>query len=159
MKVAIELLNKYKRSIAALILCLSLAAGGCQGNISERTLPSDTAAPVSEPVSETTTTTKKTSIATVKITTTTAATTLPEETEETTEPIIEDYNSFVFSDEYNDFLSDCVFVGDSICSGLKLYEILPSKNVVAQGNVAARNISERRSFPYSPLSLTLSRNM
>lgn len=140
MKVAIELLNKYKRSIAALILCLSLAAGGCQGNISERTLPSDTAAPVSEPVSETTTTTKKTSIATVKITTTTAATTLPEETEETTEPIIEDYNSFVFSDEYNDFLSDCVFVGDSICSGLKLYEILPSKNVVAQGNVAARNI-------------------
>lgn len=118
-------------------------AGGCQGDISQRTLPSETKAPESTAVTEeTTTTTKKTPINTVKITTTTG-TTAPETTEdtsETTEPIIEDYNSFVFSDEYNDFLAECVFVGDSICSGLKLYEILPSKNVVAQGNVAARNI-------------------
>ena len=118
-------------------------AGGCQGDISQRTLPSETKAPESAAVTEeTTTTTKKTPINTVKITTTTG-TTAPETTEdtsETTEPIIEDYNSFVFSDEYNDFLAECVFVGDSICSGLKLYEILPSKNVVAQGNVAARNI-------------------
>lgn len=143
MKVAIKLLNRYKTSAIALTLCFALMVGGCQGDISQRTLPSETKAPESAPITEdTTTTTKKTPINTVKITTTTQ-TTAPdttEDTSETTEPIIEDYNSFVFSDEYNDFLSDCVFVGDSICSGLKLYEILPSKNVVAQGNVAARNI-------------------
>lgn len=38
------------------------------------------------------------------------------------------------------FLDDCVFVGDSICSGLKVYHILPDKNVVAKGCVAARSI-------------------
>lgn len=136
------MLNKYKTGVIALALCLALAAGGCEGDISQRTLPSDTKAPESEPITEeVTTTTKKPVVATVKITTTAAETEVTsDETSETTEPIIEDYNSFVFSDEYNNFLADCVFVGDSICSGLKLYEILPAKNVVAQGNVAARNI-------------------
>ena len=38
------------------------------------------------------------------------------------------------------FLSDTVFVGDSICSGLRVYKILPDDNVVAKGCVAARNI-------------------
>lgn len=40
------------------------------------------------------------------------------------------------------FLSDTVFVGDSICSGLRVYGILPDDNVVAKGCVAARNIFE-----------------
>ena len=38
------------------------------------------------------------------------------------------------------FLSDTVFVGDSICSGLRVYKILPDDNVVAKGCVGARNI-------------------
>ena len=42
------------------------------------------------------------------------------------------------------FLADCVFVGDSICSGLKAYNILPAKNVLAKGNVGVRSI-----FDYS----------
>lgn len=134
---------KYKKSIIASALALIICTSGCYGNISERSLTDITSASP-ESITETEkpkTTTKKPVITTVKITTT--GTTTPETTEETTDttiPIIEDYNSFIFSDEYNEFLSDCVFVGDSICSGLKLYEILPSKNVVAQGNVAARNI-------------------
>lgn len=40
------------------------------------------------------------------------------------------------------FLQDTVFVGDSICSGLRVYGILPDDNVVAKGCVAARNIFE-----------------
>lgn len=38
------------------------------------------------------------------------------------------------------FLESCVFVGDSICSGLKVYKILPASRVVAKGSVGARNI-------------------
>ncbi|MBQ3940049.1 MAG: hypothetical protein II723_02960 [Oscillospiraceae bacterium] len=38
------------------------------------------------------------------------------------------------------FLADCVFVGDSICSGLSVYKILPAKNVVAKGSVGVRSI-------------------
>ena len=40
------------------------------------------------------------------------------------------------------FLHDTVFVGDSICSGLRVYGILPNDNVVAKGCVGARNIFE-----------------
>lgn len=40
------------------------------------------------------------------------------------------------------FLHDTVFVGDSICSGLRVYGILPEDNVVAKGCVGARNIFE-----------------
>lgn len=54
----------------------------------------------------------------------------------------DEYAEYSFSSEYNAFLSDCVFVGDSICSGLKAYDIIPSDRVVAVGNVAARNIFE-----------------
>lgn len=45
-----------------------------------------------------------------------------------------------FPAEYNTFLSKTVFVGDSICSGLRVYGILPSDNVMAVGNVGARSI-------------------
>lgn len=84
------------------------------------------------------------------VTVSVATTTAPEKPQteslniETTEPpeeeLIEEYNTFTLTDEDNDLLSRCVFVGDSICSGLKVYDILPAKNVVAQGNIAARNI-------------------
>lgn len=40
------------------------------------------------------------------------------------------------------FLHDTVFVGDSICSGLRVYGILPEDNVLAKGCVGARNIFE-----------------
>ena len=42
--------------------------------------------------------------------------------------------------EYQEFFSKCVFVGDSICSGLKNWGILPPENVYAQGNVGVRNV-------------------
>lgn len=45
-----------------------------------------------------------------------------------------------FPVQYNEFLSKTVFVGDSICSGLRVYKILPSDNVMAVGNVGARSI-------------------
>lgn len=52
----------------------------------------------------------------------------------------EQYPDYSFSDEYNKFLSETVFVGDSICSGLDLYGILPDNNVIAKGSASANNI-------------------
>ena len=40
------------------------------------------------------------------------------------------------------FLSQTVFVGDSICSGLRVYQMLDEDHVLAQGSVGARNIQE-----------------
>lgn len=127
-----------KRQLCLLISAAVFLAGlsGCV-NIENRTLTDTTtsahAAADDKPV-------------TVSVATTTA----PEKPQteslniETTEPpeeeLIEEYNTFTLTDEDNDLLSRCVFVGDSICSGLKVYDILPAKNVVAQGNIAARNI-------------------
>ena len=45
-----------------------------------------------------------------------------------------------FTDEYNNFLKDVTFVGDSVCLGLEMYDYLPENNVLANGSVAARNI-------------------
>ena len=39
-------------------------------------------------------------------------------------------------------LSDCAFVGDSICSGLFVYDVLPKDMVVATGNVGIRSLRE-----------------
>ncbi|MBP5604907.1 MAG: SGNH/GDSL hydrolase family protein, partial [Ruminiclostridium sp.] len=52
------------------------------------------------------------------------------------------YKDFTLPGKYKEFISKCVFVGDSICSGLKAYDILPADLVIAVGNVAARNIFE-----------------
>ena len=52
----------------------------------------------------------------------------------------DEYKDFVLTDKYKEFISQCVFVGDSICYGLKAYDILPSEQVVAKGDVAARSI-------------------
>ena len=47
---------------------------------------------------------------------------------------------YKFTDEYNSFLEGVVFIGDSVCSGLKVYHYLPDDQVLAEGSVAARNI-------------------
>lgn len=52
----------------------------------------------------------------------------------------DEYKDFVLTDKYKEFISQCVFVGDSICYGLKAYDILPSNQVVAKGDVGARSI-------------------
>lgn len=53
-----------------------------------------------------------------------------------------------FPESYNAFLSKTVFVGDSICSGLRVYGILPSDNVMAVGNVGARSIFDYKFNAY-----------
>ncbi len=126
-----------KKQLCLLISAAVFLAGlsGCV-NIENRTLTDTTtsapSAPNDKPV-------------TVSVATTTASEKPQTEsvTEETAPPadeFIEEYNTFTLTDEDNDLLSRCVFVGDSICSGLKVYDIIPAKNVVAQGNIAARNI-------------------
>ncbi|MBP3855561.1 MAG: hypothetical protein IK990_08135 [Ruminiclostridium sp.] len=118
---------------------------------------------VTETVTETAETTTEVSLTTAASSEDTAepaAGSMPEDTEsvqtaETTETAdggenisgeytmySDEYKSYPLNDAYQDFLSRCVFVGDSICSGLKAYDILPSNRVVAVGNVAARNIFE-----------------
>ncbi|MBQ9384412.1 MAG: hypothetical protein IJT87_09250 [Ruminiclostridium sp.] len=149
--------HRNKMYISAAIAAI-LMLSGCS-DISQ-TLP-----PITEPPAESTTTEKTTTATTTteaetttttEETTTTAVsfiTTAPP-TEAVTDPpetetvvntdgggeLVETYKTYEFSDAYNDFISKCVFVGDSICSGLKAYDILPASQVVAQGNVAARNI-------------------
>lgn len=129
-------------NITAVLLVLS-AVGGCASEDISKDLPPEaitfTSSPPIElkietwPSKETTpalTTTGETSPSAV----TTAE--IPADTE------WRQYYASDFSEEYNDFLSRCVFVGDSICRGLAAYDIIPAKRVVAQGNVAARNIFE-----------------
>lgn len=107
------------------------------------------------------TTTATTTVTTTTETTTTTTTTTTESTTTTTTTTSEPpvvtigelplYNSTettanqipdahgLTAEDYA-FLSDTVFVGDSICSGLRVYKILPDDNVVAKACVAARNI-------------------
>ncbi len=157
------MLKKPERIAAAVCTAAVLALGGCShdisGHIPTASAPSAGTVPVaSAPSSATSAAVTSTSAAASE---TTVTTTVSETTEETTsvpetsadtsetadtaqeapaEEIIEVYKDYRFSDEYNDFISKCVFVGDSICSGLKAYDILPAKRVLAQGNVAARSI-------------------
>lgn len=122
--------RKYGFFFCALLLALS---GGCV-NISDRVLP--------ESALTSTTTIPPAEIKTVSIATTTS------ERSTTTPPFIttaepsesEEYGDFPRSEADEEFLSGCVFVGDSICSGLSRYGILSEKQVAAQGNIAARNI-------------------
>jgi len=95
---------------------------------------------------------------TTTITTTTTTTTIPE----TQPPVLkgintndEIYSEYTFSREYNTFLAECVFVGDSICSGIDHYDILPDDNVIAEGNVSAFNI-EGFDFTYHGYDIPLS---
>ncbi|MBQ8613692.1 MAG: hypothetical protein IJ416_05700 [Ruminiclostridium sp.] len=125
-----------RRKFAVIVLAFSfMMAGGCV-SIADRTLPERPAiATVSETVD----------IPDTPVTVSVATTTAPQSegiTAETTTniPIEEIYGNFEFSEEDYGFLEGCVFVGDSICSGLGHYNIIPAANVIAQGNIAARNI-------------------
>lgn len=41
-------------------------------------------------------------------------------------------------------LTDCVFVGDSICSGLTAYKILSTDQVIAKGSIGVRSVFDNR---------------
>lgn len=124
-----------KRKYGFLFLCALLLglSGGCV-NISDRVLP--------ESARTSATTAPPAEIKTVSIATTTSersATAAPfATTEESAGEEI--YNVFPLSEADEEFLAGCVFVGDSICSGLSRYGILGERQVAAQGNIAARNI-------------------
>lgn len=127
---------KVKKKQLCLLVSAAVMLCGCV-NIENRTLTESAASAPPQIANE------------APVTVSVATTTAPESpavspvsatTEPPEEEIIEEYNVFTLTDEDNEFLSRCVFVGDSICSGLKVYGILPAKQVVAQGNIAARNI-------------------
>lgn len=52
------------------------------------------------------------------------------------------YDGYSFTDSEISLLSNCAFVGDSICSGLYVYGVLPHDIVVATGNVGIRSIDD-----------------
>lgn len=103
---------------------------------------------------DTTTTIETTTSATTSTTATTTTTSTTTETTTTTATTAVTIGEIVtgtttvetgpdihgMTPEYYAFLQDTVFVGDSICSGLKVYKILPDDHVAAKGSVAARNI-------------------
>ncbi|MCR5020629.1 hypothetical protein, partial [Ruminococcus sp.] len=139
---------------AALLMC------GCATDISGKLPPLTEPSAVSTTAPATTAKTKKTTTTTTVTTTvttseTTTETTTPETTPEpdtvsetisvqtdSSEPMNEVYKNYTFTEEDKEFISKCVFVGDSICMGLKTYEVLPATQVLAKGNVAARSIFE-----------------
>ena len=88
----------------------------------------------------TTTTTTETTTSTTETTTLTEPTTTTAATTTTLEIGPDGLPIYKLSDEDMAFLSDTVFVGDSICSGLSAYEVLPADRVVATGSVGARSI-------------------
>lgn len=91
----------------------------------------------------TTVTTTTTAAATTVTTTETASFTIGELPVVTTEAAVDTTpDAYGLTAEDYAFLHDTVFVGDSICSGLRVYGILPDDNVVAKGCVGARNIFE-----------------
>lgn len=142
---------------AAVSSAALLMLTGCTRDISQ-TLPPEITAESSdtEASSSEQTTTTEASSATSQKTNATLGTSLTTTTTEAPETEIsageeytvtdestgveEVYREYVLTDKYNEFISQCVFVGDSICSGLKAYSILPASQVLAQGNVAARSI-------------------
>ena len=52
----------------------------------------------------------------------------------------QDYSTYEFSPNQESFISSCLFMGDSICSGFGVYGFVP--NCYAKAGVAARNILE-----------------
>lgn len=52
------------------------------------------------------------------------------------------YKGYSFTMADNRFLSDCVFIGDSVCKGLAFYEFVDMDRCFAAAGVAARNIGD-----------------
>lgn len=55
-------------------------------------------------------------------------------------PVSETYGDYALAAEDTALLNETVFVGDSICSGLRVYKILPANHVVAHGSVGVRSV-------------------
>ncbi|MCQ2407416.1 MAG: GDSL-type esterase/lipase family protein [Oscillospiraceae bacterium] len=142
--------------IQAIGISVLLAAGLCATGCGESSV-SDGVTEIVTTIAETSTTVAATTVAatTTEETTTVEETTTTEEittTAEittvettTTEEVAADPSTpdeFGLTAEDRAFLKDTVFVGDSICSGLRVYKILPDENVLATGSVAARNVFE-----------------
>ena len=138
-----------KRVTAVLMLAVVLNLSGCV-DISKRTLPErPVMASSTEPIDIPDTP------VTVSVATTTAPHTEGTTLSTATLPELEEfYSEFEFTDEDYEFLNGCVFVGDSICSGLGHYGIIPMERVIAQGNIAARNIFDL-TFSVDGCELTL----
>ena len=102
------------------------------------------AATQTQSTSRTTQTTKATSVtssaASTSRTTLTTVSSSAASSSATTKISAPANGNYTLTDSDKEFLADCVFVGDSICSGLSVYKILPKNNVCAKGCVAARSI-------------------
>ena len=127
-----------KKAVSLLLAAVVMLTGGCV-DISNRSAPES---PVIATVSTSTTEDIPDAPVTANISTTTLSSVsqVPVIAAGTGSEIEEFYSTFEFSDADYDFLGQCAFVGDSICSGLGHYGIIPMKSVIAQGNIAARNI-------------------
>lgn len=138
--------NRILIFAAASCLTLSSVACGSDETSGASVAQQTTTMPTTTATTTTTTTTSETTTSTTTTTTTTeiTTTTLPESTigEIVTVPPAGNpaAGDFTRSAEYDAFLSDTVFVGDSICSGLRVYHVLPDDNCIAKGSVGARSI-------------------
>lgn len=149
-------------AVLAAAICLTgcglNAPSAVEDRLEEMTLPTETTTTsaagtteseiTSTSASATTTTTVTTTVSTTATTVTTVSTaafTIGELTTATAvSPAAVDLSPDAHGLTAEDyaFLHDTVFVGDSICSGLRVYGILPDDNVAAKGCVGARNIFE-----------------
>ena len=155
-------------SLAGVVLAAAICLNGCglenssalEKHLEEITLVTETAQTAAAETTKTENTTSSaettSAAATTTVTTTTTTTATTVTTTETAAytigelPVIVTTSSVVdttpdahgLTAEDYAFLHDTVFVGDSICSGLRVYNILPDDNVVAKGCVGARNIFE-----------------
>ena len=151
-------------AVLSAVLCLAVCGSGLFGQEPDQTgLFSETetstvTAAETTTAAVTTTTTAAATTTTLRTTTTTAATTTAKAVTSTVYSDITigeipvytgtgtttvhsaEPDAHGLTDQDYAFLSDTVFVGDSICSGLRVYKILPDDNVVAKGCVGARNI-------------------
>lgn len=129
----------YIKTIAAILCCTVIMTGCSDGNESKApiTLPAKTTAAPKE-----TTTAATTTEATTTAKTTTAPVTVETEAVVSDSGIEEDYGIYTLSDEDKDYISELVFVGDSICRGYNVYGLIPDEHSLAHGNVAARSIMD-----------------
>lgn len=147
---------KFQAIGFSVLLAAAFCATGCgeSSSVTDGLLEAETTAAVTSttalstavPATTTNLTTTGETTTTTEETTTEATTTVETTVETTTteavpaDPSVPDENGLTAEDRA--FLKDTVFVGDSICSGLRVYKILPDENVLAAGSVGARNVFE-----------------